>query len=261
MKGCPDIAMDTHIYQAWNNPGSSADFFANACQQKFTISTMEDAAMPVVVGEWSLATDNCAMWINGFNDNLPGFPKVQCDYIPCGDKESYLGSEFSGIKLDRTKPIQGPYGTGTSGPSFGQCPVSNSKRFEDLGDEAFFRQLAKKKLNAFTVGHGFYFWNFRTELDIKWDFMRLVENGWLVLNDSSKIEDACIKEDNGEFVCAAKRGGVPEDTLIKNFNFACKNLEGITCDSIVQTFPDLLDRCDYAFNLYWQKKSSLWRNL
>lgn len=29
------------------------------------------------VGEWSLATDNCAMWLNGFNDNLPGFPQVR----------------------------------------------------------------------------------------------------------------------------------------------------------------------------------------
>jgi glucan 1,3-beta-glucosidase len=27
---------------------------------------MEDAGMPVVVGEWSLATDNCAMWLNGW---------------------------------------------------------------------------------------------------------------------------------------------------------------------------------------------------
>jgi len=35
------------------------------------------ADMPIIVGEWSLATDNCAMWLNGFNDNLPGFPKVR----------------------------------------------------------------------------------------------------------------------------------------------------------------------------------------
>jgi hypothetical protein len=28
---------------------------------------MESAGMPVVIGEFSLATDNCAMWLNGFN--------------------------------------------------------------------------------------------------------------------------------------------------------------------------------------------------
>jgi glucan 1,3-beta-glucosidase len=27
---------------------------------------MEDAGMPVIIGEWSLATDNCAMWLNGW---------------------------------------------------------------------------------------------------------------------------------------------------------------------------------------------------
>jgi len=33
---------------------------------------MEREFGPVIVGEWSLATDNCAMWLNGFNDNLSG---------------------------------------------------------------------------------------------------------------------------------------------------------------------------------------------
>jgi hypothetical protein len=28
---------------------------------------------PAIVGEWSLATDSCAMWLNEFNDNLSGY--------------------------------------------------------------------------------------------------------------------------------------------------------------------------------------------
>ena len=39
---------------------------------------MEAGGVPVIVGEWSLATDNCAMWLNGFNDNTPGYPKETC---------------------------------------------------------------------------------------------------------------------------------------------------------------------------------------
>jgi hypothetical protein len=35
------------------------------------------------VGEWSLATDNCAMWLNGLNNNVPGYPKVVCDMVKC----------------------------------------------------------------------------------------------------------------------------------------------------------------------------------
>jgi glucan 1,3-beta-glucosidase len=68
MDGCPDRAIDTHIYQAWNDPHSRIDFYTDACAQKSGIAAMEQAFGPVVVGEWSLATDNCQMWLNGFND-------------------------------------------------------------------------------------------------------------------------------------------------------------------------------------------------
>lgn len=67
MAGCPDRALDTHIYQAWLDPASRASFYTDACHQKKSIAAMEQAFGPVVVGEWSLATDNCAMWLNGFN--------------------------------------------------------------------------------------------------------------------------------------------------------------------------------------------------
>ena len=57
MAGCPDRAMDTHIYQAWNFPGSRAEFYNDACSQKNRIAAIENAFGPVVVGEWSLATE------------------------------------------------------------------------------------------------------------------------------------------------------------------------------------------------------------
>lgn len=82
MSGCPDRALDTHIYQAWKDPSSREFFYENACATKNLIANMERAFGPVVVGEWSLATDNCAMWLNGFNDNLPGFPRLPCKFIP-----------------------------------------------------------------------------------------------------------------------------------------------------------------------------------
>ena len=77
MAGCPDIALDTHIYQAWQDPGNKEKFFADACSTKERLNQMELAFGPVVVGEWSFATDNCAMWLNGLNDNLPGGPKAR----------------------------------------------------------------------------------------------------------------------------------------------------------------------------------------
>jgi glucan 1,3-beta-glucosidase len=260
MKGCPDIALDTHIYQAWMNPGTKADYFANACQQKYTLGDMENALMPVIVGEWSLGTDNCAMWLNGFNDNLPGFPKVICQLKKCPVQSTYLGNGFPGTPLDVTKPIQGPYGTGTSGPSFGLCPVNSNVTFGQTKPEdevEFMRNLNLKKLNAFAVGHGWYFWNFKTELDTRWDFLQLIRLGAFPKNvsaysDEDGVFDACDKEDKGEFVCRAKRG-VKRYELVNGLAYAC-NADAVDCSDIKTRFLTLEEQCDWAFNEYWQSE-------
>ena len=58
---CPERAIDSHIYQGWNDPGSRLSFYQDACRQKNLIAKMERDFGPVIVGEWSLATDNCAV--------------------------------------------------------------------------------------------------------------------------------------------------------------------------------------------------------
>jgi glucan 1,3-beta-glucosidase len=109
MDGCPERGIDTHIYQAWRDPDTRLGVYSDACRQKSIIAAMENAFGPVIVGEWSLATDNCAMWLNGFNDNLPGFPKLPCKYTPCA--ESYMGKDQPGNQLDPSKPMLGPFGS------------------------------------------------------------------------------------------------------------------------------------------------------
>lgn len=257
MKGCPDIALDTHIYQAWMTPGTQEDFFSNACQQKYTISTMENALMPVIVGEWSLGTDNCVMWLNGFNDNLPGFPKVICKLADCPVNSTYLGPGFPGTPLDVNKPIQGPYGTGMSGPSYGKCPVSSDIAFNQEDDLAFTRNLNLKKLNAFALGHGWYFWNFKTEIGTRWNFLELIRQGAFPKNVTNYAEKdgvfaACEQEDKGDFVCAAKRG-VKKYELESGLKFACNDPD-VNCTAIDTRFPSLDEQCDWAFNEYWHLK-------
>ena len=173
MAGCPERALDTHIYQAWKDPDSRIGFYTDACRQKGAIANMEREFGPVVVGEWSLATDNCAMWLNGFNDNLPGFPRSPCKYTKCADP--YLEGQ-PGTPIDPSKPLQGPYGTGLSGPIFGLCPTSRDWIKEKSGNpyqgrdwitappevpvhlddtDNVMRHLAVKKINAFSgIGHG-----------------------------------------------------------------------------------------------------------
>ena len=41
MDGCPERALDTHIYQAWRDPDSRIGFYTNACNEKGILATME----------------------------------------------------------------------------------------------------------------------------------------------------------------------------------------------------------------------------
>jgi len=243
MAGCPERALDTHIYQAWRDPDSRIGFFNDACANKRAILAVEQEFGPVIVGEWSLATDNCAMWLNGFNDNLPGFPRAPCKYIPCA--APYMGEGYQpGTPVDPTKPMQGPYGTGMSGPSFGLCPVTRDwikeknpltgrdwmeapprapPNYDDTDN--VMKLLAYKKISAFSgVGHGFYFWNFRTDLDEPdWSYMLAVKRGWIPegnFNDP-KIQNACRSEDELAYKCYLKRD-MPDAAVLKAVHYILK---------------------------------------
>jgi len=50
-----------------------------------------------------------------------GWRRLPCKYVPCPGP--YMGADQPGTPPDPTKPLQQPYGTGISGPSFGLCPT------------------------------------------------------------------------------------------------------------------------------------------
>ena len=113
-----------------------------------------------IVGEWSLATDNCAMWLNGLNNNLPGYPKVTCEMVEC--PKPYMGAEQPGAPPDPKENLQDPFGSG--GESFvryGLCPIDQKNPDEAID----MKILAYAKLNSYDQDtHGHFFWNFRTEV-------------------------------------------------------------------------------------------------
>ena len=196
LKGCPMKAMDTHIYQAWNMPAKIDTFYTNACNFRGGVQMMETQVdMPTIVGEWSLATDNCAMWLNGFNDNLPGYPKVSCAMAPCA--APYMG-EQPGAPPDDDMPLPGPYGTGVSGPQFGQCPIGvawgapTNRADRGTNEDEYMHSLAHKHINSFNSGHGWFFWNFRTELEDRWSFIEAWKKGWFPANVSDTADPAVV---------------------------------------------------------------------
>ena len=182
------------------------------------------------------------MWLNGFNDNLPGFPRSPCKYIPCS--LPYMGTDQPGTPVDAGSPLQGPYGTGISGPSFGLCPTDRdwmterynraetganwmssppeAPRGRDGTDEVM-SLLALKKISAFSgIGHGFYFWNFRTDLyNPQWSYLLALERGWIPKGDlnDERIINSCHREDKGAFECESNREA-SEDTVKNGMRYA-----------------------------------------
>lgn len=73
----------------------------------------DDFNMEVWFGEWSLATDVCAMWLGGFNDGNYDV-QYECEKVDCPD--SYLPKEYA-VDFDRTADILGPFGDGVKNAS------------------------------------------------------------------------------------------------------------------------------------------------
>ena len=148
-----------------------------------------------------------------------------------------MGEGQPGTPVDPNMPMQGPYGTGMSGPSFGMCPVTRDwikernaltgrdwmvappkapLHYDDTDNVMML--LAYKKISTYSlVGHGFYFWNFRTDLDEPdWSYLLALDRGWIPqgnFNNDPMILDACRSEDNNDYRCVLKND-VPDDRIL-----------------------------------------------
>jgi hypothetical protein len=113
------------------------------------------------------------MWLNGFQDNLEGFPITECKFSPCP-------FPYIDVKdLNRIEQIISPYGTGLSSPRMGTCPYDGLLIIDD-NEDVFMNKLGKKKIDALSQSQGWFFWNFRTEYEeeVKWSYIQSYDNGY-----------------------------------------------------------------------------------
>ena len=103
-----NVVMDTHKYMfMFPNLGST---FAYEQAFKTVIELAQTVKYDVWVGEWSLATNFCAMWLAGFNDTSTALNiQHKCAWVEC--PRSYLPEEFA-VDFDRTAEALGPFGSG-----------------------------------------------------------------------------------------------------------------------------------------------------
>ena len=170
------IYIDTQQYTAWNDRYYSFYTLIDSSSKWQS----PKAKYQYIVGEWSLAIDNCQMWLNGFMDNIPNYPLFYCSYQLC---PRYNEQKYKEYLLNA---INGPFGTGDSFPTNDlKCPISISLKdyFHVNDDESV---MAKKLFNAkstafFRESAGAIFWNFKTETgSYQWDFLSYINliNGY-----------------------------------------------------------------------------------
>ena len=87
---CENVIMDTHQYFAWGGPHGDIGQYCD--EYGSNISNANNVKYDVWVGEWSLATDVCALWLGGFNDSNTEY-QFECEWLDC--PETYLPSPYN----------------------------------------------------------------------------------------------------------------------------------------------------------------------
>jgi len=139
------------------------------------MATALDVKYEVWVGEWSLATDVCALWLGGFNDANTDAAHT-CQMVDC--PVSYM--PVNGVDFDRTAADLGPYGA--SGLTRSHSTIQNGKC---AIDSAFYNDDDVMRLGQCTLDifnwavDGHFMWTVRNELESRWNYVDSYDKGWI----------------------------------------------------------------------------------
>jgi len=166
-----NVVMDTHFYTAW---WSAQDSVGEYCDgYRASLGEATKIKYDVWVGEWALATDVCALWLGGFNDNNTPYA-YDCDWIDC--PYSYIDDPELAIDFDREADMLGPFGSNTlSTIQKGKCP-RDSAHFSDE-DVNTLGQCATYVMDDLVQGT--FMWTFRNELEPRWSYPQSYDAGWI----------------------------------------------------------------------------------
>ncbi|KAJ1669628.1 hypothetical protein GGF38_002114, partial [Coemansia sp. RSA 25] len=124
--------LDTHIYHVFSEDSlkiSDASHLSKACADGEKLKRFNSRS-PAICGEFSLATTDCARWLNGFQ----------------------RGARWDGTYLTSKPTVPG-------GTCAGKEDMSNWNTEKRL----FMRNFAMAQLQAYEKANGWVFWNFKTE--------------------------------------------------------------------------------------------------
>lgn len=166
-----NVIMSHHFYTAWWGNQDSIQGYCDGYQREFEHQDL--IKYPTWVTEWSLATDVCAMWLGGFNDN--NSPIVQeCQMVDC--PYSYISDAEIGVDFDRTAEKLGPFGSNElSTVHKGKCPIDSAFYSDD--EVNTLGKCSTSIMDQYVAGQ--FLWTFRNELEPRWSYAEAYDAGWI----------------------------------------------------------------------------------
>ncbi|KAJ2801034.1 hypothetical protein H4R20_003833 [Coemansia guatemalensis] len=141
-----DTILDTHIYHVFVDDVlklSDNEHISKACDDGKMIGKFNTRTR-TICGEFSLATNDCARWLNGFQH---------------------------GARWDATYLNTKPYVPGAT------CQGQEDMRNWDAKKREYMKRFAMAQFQAYEMGTGWIFWNFKTENADAWNYIKLAQNG------------------------------------------------------------------------------------
>ncbi|KAJ1664908.1 hypothetical protein IW140_003727 [Coemansia sp. RSA 1813] len=141
-----DSLLDTHIYHVFVEDQlrlSPNEHIEKACNDGRNIGNFNTRTR-TICGEFSLATTDCARWLNGFQ----------------------RGARWDGTYLTKKPMVEGA-----------SCQGKERLEAWSKNKKQYMRKFAMAQLQAYEMGSGWIFWNFKTESADAWNYMKLVDAG------------------------------------------------------------------------------------
>ena len=179
-----NVVVDTHYYRAWNSDNDSVDAVCAAYKEQMEM--LAGHKYDVLVGEWSLATDDCALWLGNFNDGGAG---DSCQWVDC--PYSYLKGDLA-VDFDRDAAFQGPFGTDPDLIKYGKCPFDSAKSSHE--EVAKMGECIHEYFDANIQAHTM--WTFRNELETRWAYLKAYEQGLIPSTTTYSGENTTVVQNN-----------------------------------------------------------------
>ncbi|KAL4252280.1 glycosyl hydrolase 5 (cellulase A) family protein [Abortiporus biennis] len=150
------VFMDFHEYQVFNYPQLQLDFNGHinySCQVLDQLRSYSQSNIFTIIGEWSVATTDCALWLNGRG----------------------IGARWDGT----WQPNQ---------QVFGNCTGLTGNMSEFSNDyKTFLRKYWEVQADIGEAIQGWVYWAWKVENADDWSYQRGLQGGWIPQGPTSRM--------------------------------------------------------------------------